>query len=261
MRMDWIGNGTGPGSGKARPLLGLIVKMPAAATVELAGHSGFDFVMVDMEHGPCGMTELEHHVRAADSAGIRVLVRVSDEQSPDILRALDAGAHGIVVPHVTSAEGAARAAALTRYPPDGRRSLALSTRAARHGTRAAEEHLEAASREIALIVQIEDAEALACVPEILDADGVTGVFIGPADLSASLGWPGQLDHPDVVAAIDRVADAVLARHDLALCTLAADEGEARAWSERGASMVMLNAPSLMAARLQAVADALRPQRV
>ena len=126
-------------------LLGLIVKMPAASTVELAGHAGFDYVLIDTEHGPGEMIELEHHIRAADSAGIGVLVRVCDAQSPDILRALDAGAHGIVVPHVTSPHGVERAAALTRYPPQGRRSLALSTRAGRHGTRAMEEHLDAAS--------------------------------------------------------------------------------------------------------------------
>jgi 4-hydroxy-2-oxoheptanedioate aldolase len=242
------------------PLLGLIVKMPAAATVELAGHAGFDYVLIDTEHGPNDMTELEHHVRAADSAGVRVLVRVSDAESPDILRSLDAGADGIVVPHVTCARDVERAAALTRYPPEGRRSLALSTRAGRYGMRPVDEHLDDASRTIALIVQIEDAKALECVPEIVASDGVAGVFIGPTDLSASLGWPGQLDHPVVSDAVDCVVEAVLARPDLALCALAADEQRARAWIERGARMVLLNAPALMASCLRSIVDALRPEQ-
>jgi 4-hydroxy-2-oxoheptanedioate aldolase len=238
------------------PLLCLIVKMPAASTIELAGHTGFDYVLIDTEHGPSDMTELEHHIRAADSAGIGVLVRVSGAQSPDILRALDAGADGIVVPHVTSARDVARAAALTRYPPAGRRSLALSTRAGRHGTRPVDEHLAAAGRTTALIVQIEDAEALESMHEILVAEGLAGVFIGPSDLSASLGWPGRVDHPVVSEAVDRVAEAVLACPDLALCSLAAGEHEAREWIARGARMVLLNAPALMAGCLRSITEAL-----
>jgi 4-hydroxy-2-oxoheptanedioate aldolase len=240
----------------SEPLLALIVKVPAAATVELAGHAGFDFVLVDTEHGPSDMTELEHHIRAADSAGIRSLVRVSSADSADILRALDAGADGIVVPHVTSPDDVARAVALTRYPPHGRRSLALSTRAGRHGTRSVADHL-AAGDDVLLIAQLEDAEALERLPEILDCDGIAGVFIGPADLSASLGRPGELDHPLVNGAVERIVAAVLERPALALCVLAADEDEARTWFGRGARLVFLNAPSLMAARLMSIAEGLR----
>ncbi len=241
-----------------QPLLSLIVKMPAAATVELAGHAGFDFVMIDTEHGSNDMNELEHHIRAADSAGIRTLVRVSDVGSGDILRALDAGANGIVVPHVARPEDVLRAAALTRYPPEGRRSLATSTRAGRHGMLTIAEHLDTASRRVALVAQLEDADALTHIPEILAVDGLAGIFIGPTDLSASLGWPGQLDHPTVTEAIEQITEAVLERPDLALCALAADEDEAHGWIERGARMILLNAPSLMAERLTAISASVKP---
>lgn len=240
----------------AGPELALIVKVPAAATVELAGHAGFDFVLIDTEHGASDMGELEHHMRAAESAFVRALVRVSDCESPDILRALDAGADGIVVPHVTSPDRVRAAVARTRYPPGGRRSLALSTRAGRHGTRAVDEHL-AAGDDALLIAQLEDAEALDCLPEILDTDGLAGIFIGPADLSASLGLPGQFDHPLVGGAVERIAAAVLERPHLSLSVLAADEDEAHAWFRRGAHLVFLNAPALLAARLTAIADSLR----
>jgi 4-hydroxy-2-oxoheptanedioate aldolase len=141
------------------------------------------------------------------------------------------------------------------YPPHGRRSLALSTRAGRHGTRDADDHM-AAAHETLLIGQIEDAEALEHLPEILDSEGLAGVFIGPADLSASLGLPGRLTHPTVAGAIERVVDAVLERPALVLCVLATDEHEAARWIERGARMVLLNAPALLAGRLVAIADAL-----
>lgn len=253
MTYDENGRFLALGGGRAR--LTLIVKMPAAATVELAGHAGFDAVMIDTEHGSGDMTALEHHIRAAETAQVRTLVRVSDGRSPDILRALDAGADGIVVPHVTCPEDVRDAVALTRYPPLGRRSLALSTRAGRHGLRSVSDHLELAQRQVTLIGQLEDAEALERIPDILAVDGLAGIFIGPSDLSASLGWPGQLDHPVVTEAIVRITDAVCARPDLALCALAADESETLQWIGRGARMVLLNAPSLMAGRLRAIAEA------
>jgi 4-hydroxy-2-oxoheptanedioate aldolase len=248
---------TATNGGASPPRLGLILKMPATATVEMAGHAGFDLVLIDTEHGPCDMTELEHHCRAAECAGMDAWVRVSNGASPDILRALDAGARGIVVPHATSAADVAQAAALTRYPPQGRRSLALSTRAGRYGLRSTDDHLQSASR-IALVAQIEDAGALEHVDEILAADGLTGIFIGPSDLSASLGHPGDPAHPDVAGHIDRVAQAVLDRPARALCVLVADEAEARAELDRGTQIVLLNAPALLGGRLAAIADALAP---
>jgi 4-hydroxy-2-oxoheptanedioate aldolase len=234
-----------------RSRLGLIVKMPSAATVELAGHAGFDVVVIDTEHGPNGMSDLEHHILAASGVGVETLVRVSDISSPDILRALDAGADGIVVPHVCSASDAEQAVARTHYAPHGLRSLALSTRAGSHGLRSVDEHLAHAHQRVQLIAQIENAEAVDRLPEILSTEALHGVFIGPSDLSLSLGYPGQLTHPVVHDAIERTVEAVLAS-DLTLCVLAADEHEAQEWSVRGAGLVLLNAPSLMAARLQSI---------
>jgi 4-hydroxy-2-oxoheptanedioate aldolase len=234
--------------------LGVIVKMPAAASVELAGHAGFDYVMIDTEHGAADMIELEHHVRAAETAGIRPLVRVSDARSPDILRALDAGACGIIAPHALSELDVRQAVSLTRYPPTGRRGLALSTRAGAYGTRSAAEHVQAAE-ELLLIVQIEDAEALERLPEILDAEGLDGIFIGPSDLSASLGVRGQTDHPAVEAAIERVVEAVVQRPSLRLCVLASDEHEALRWFDRGAHLVLINIPTLLSARLRDIRGA------
>src|SRR5262245_35125759 len=105
--------------------------MPAPATLELAGHTGFDFALIDTEHGIADGQQLEHHLRAADSAGLDCVVRVGANDSTEILRALDAGARGVVVPHVTTAAEAAAAVRAAHYPPIGKRGLALSTRAGR----------------------------------------------------------------------------------------------------------------------------------
>ena len=179
-------------------LTGLIVKMPCAAQIESAGHAGFDLVVLDTEHGPGGGFALEEHLRAA---AIPALVRVP---GPDaILGALDAGATGVVVPHVLDAAGAEAAVAAAHYPPRGRRGIALSTRAGRYGAVSLDDHLRRAAEETCVIVQIEDREALEHADAILAVPGVSGVLIGAADLALSLGRPPQ-------AGLDAAIDGVIA---------------------------------------------------
>ena len=179
-------------------LTGLIAKMPCAAQVESAGHAGFDFIVLDTEHGPGGGFALEEHLRAS---AIPALVRVP---GPDaILAALDAGATGIVVPHVLDAAGAEAVVAAAHYPPRGRRGIALSTRAGRYGAVSLDDHLRRAAEETCVIVQIEDREALEHADAILAVPGVTGVLIGAADLALSLGRPPQ-------AQLDAAIDGVIA---------------------------------------------------
>jgi 4-hydroxy-2-oxoheptanedioate aldolase len=176
----------------------LFVKLPCPADVELAGLTGFDAVILDTEHGTAD--GLEHHLRAADAAGIAALVRVPTADPGPILRALDAGAAGIVVAHVTG-PGVARAAVdAAHYPPQGRRGVALTTRAGQYGVATIDEHLGRSLDETVIIVQIEDAEAVEVAAEILAVEAVDGVLIGATDLSVSLGHPGAIHHSDVVAA-------------------------------------------------------------
>lgn len=225
-------------------LLGLIVKMPAPATVEIAGLAGFDLVVIDTEHGLADGTELQHHLRAADSVGVPALVRVSGWIGGDILRVLDAGAAGVIVPHVRSSDDVARAVDAARYPPQGQRSLALSTRSGRYGQRSIPEHVASAGGTL-VIAQIEDSVALERADEIAAAPGLDSVFIGPTDLSASLGRPGEFDHPAVVDAIDRIAAGVLAADGTALCVIADDEQDGAAWFDRGAGIVLFEATMLI----------------
>lgn len=239
-------------------LTGMVLKMPAPALVELAGHIGFDLIVLDTEHGPADGSMLEDHLRAAASAGIPAIVRVTGNNPAQILHALDGGAAGIIVPHVDTADQAAAAASAAHYPPHGSRGFALSTRAGRYGTAKVAEHLQQAEQRTLVIAQIENATAIPNVGAIAATPRLDALWIGPSDLSLSLGHPGQPAHPDVVAAIDHIAAHLQAAGNSRLCVLARDENDARQWRRRGAAIVLFSAIDIIAARFAALtADALR----
>jgi 4-hydroxy-2-oxoheptanedioate aldolase len=235
--------------GNADTVYGLIVKMPAPALVELAGHTGFDLVVVDTEHGIADDATLEHHLRAADSAGIPALVRVGSNQPLLMLRALDAGATGVIVPHVSNAEDARAAVAAAHYPPAGTRGLAVSTRAGHHATVSLQAHLADAAANTVVVAQAEDTEAVQHSADIAATPGLNAVWIGPSDLSLSLGLPGQMDHPEVVAAIDHIAHKVVASDGCALCVLVDTPEQAAEWSAQGARMVLFNSTAILSREL------------
>lgn len=232
-------------------LRGLLTKMPAPAVVELGGHAGFDLVVIDTEHGAAGPEALEHHIRAADSAGVEVIVRVGSPEPIETLRALDAGASGVIAPHVNDAASARSVVRAAHYPPAGERGLAVSTRAGRQGLSPVAEHVRLALENTLVVVQVEHADAVEHIGEIAAVERVDAVFLGPNDLSLSLGHPGDTKHPSVAAAIDKVAEAVVGS-GAALCVIAGSEEEARYWEERGARIVLYPAFALLGARLKSI---------
>jgi 4-hydroxy-2-oxoheptanedioate aldolase len=191
----------------SRPLLGMFVGIPSPALVEMCGHAGFDFVIVDNEHGPAGIESTEHMLRAARGAGIIPVVRTLEA---DILRILDIGASAIQVPQVNTAEQARRIVAAAKYPPVGNRGAAFSTRAAGYGFFGGDAHIKASNEGTSVIVMAETRTAIENIDEIVAVPGVDAVFFGPNDLSFSLGHPGQMQHPEVVAAIEHGVARALA---------------------------------------------------
>src|ERR1700722_968583 len=145
---------------------GLVVKAPAPALVEMCAAAGFDFAFIDGEHGGAEAQELEHHVRAGESFGMPSVVRIGSHQPSEILRALDIGAEGIIVPHVNTRAEAEAVVQAAHYPPIGRRGLATTTRAGRHSFSNLKEHLRSAQENTLIAVQIEDPEAIEHVEEI-----------------------------------------------------------------------------------------------
>lgn len=232
-------------------LVGVVVKMPAPGLIEQCGHAGIDLIVIDTEHGQGDGDALEHHLRAADSASVAALVRVGANDPLLILRTLDAGAAGVIVPHVSSAAEAERAVRAAHYPPIGDRGIALTTRDGRQGASTLVEHIDRRARETIVIVQIEDTAGIDQAKAIAETAHVTAVWIGPNDLSVSMGRAGDIDHPDVQAAIGRGV-AAIRESNVPLCWLVTSEQDARAWLERGARIILFTIHSLLAERLRVI---------
>jgi 2-keto-3-deoxy-L-rhamnonate aldolase RhmA len=189
-------------------LLGTILGLPAPEVAEIFSDAGMDWLWLDMEHGLQDFASVEHITQAVGKQ-TPCMVRVPDNEAVWFKRVLDLGVAGVVVPLINSAEQAKKAVAMTRYPPMGARSVGIS-RAHGYGAHF-DEYLKTANQDTALIVQVEHIEAVNHIEEILDVPGLDAVFIGPYDLSASMNKPGQIDDPEVVKAITRARQAVLAR--------------------------------------------------
>jgi 4-hydroxy-2-oxoheptanedioate aldolase len=244
---------------KQRKLLhGLFVMVPSPAVVEMIGYAGFDYVILDTEHGAAGTETLENQVRAAEASGTTALVRTVGQTPGEILRVLETGASGILVPHVTTAEQAAAIAGAAHYPPHGIRGMATTARAGRHGMTTVGAHLDQASESVSVIVQIEDAAALPNVPAIARTTGIDAVFIGPADLAISLGFPGRPDHPTVAAAIGKIQEQVREAGQV-LAGFARSEVDAKVLAEQGVSFICLSSTLVFSQRLLELAKTLKAQ--
>jgi 4-hydroxy-2-oxoheptanedioate aldolase len=238
-------------------LYGIFVMVPSPAVVEMCGYNGFDYVILDAEHGAAGTETLEHQLRAADASGVPAIVRVGNRAPDNILRVLDAGACGILVPHVTTAGDAEAIVRAAHFPPQGIRGLATTSRAGRHGLDSAADYIRSAREETIVVVQIEDRAALENVGAIARTPDLDAVFIGPADLATSLGFPGQPTQPDVVAAIDHVRQEVVRARKPALANFARTEADAIALAKQGYQMICLSTTAIFSRRLADLVTALK----
>ena len=185
-------------------LIGTLLSLPSPELVEIASNAGFDWLFLDMEHGALEARDILGMVRAARQP-CAPLVRVPENREMWIKKALDTGAAGIIVPHVNSAEDAAKAVHWGKYPPEGGRSVGFS-RSNRYGARF-QESVDSANAETVVIAQVEHIDGVRAIEAILDVSGVDAIFVGPYDLSASLGKPGRIQDLDVREAIRAVAAA------------------------------------------------------
>lgn len=187
-------------------LIGAWASLDSPASAEVMAKAGLDWVVVDLEHGAATEASLLAHLYALDAGGTTALVRPPSGERLRVGRALDLGAAGIVVPRLDTADQVREAVTFLRYPPAGQRGVALLTRGARLGT---VNHAGVAglNDDITGIIQIESPMALEAADEIAAIDGVDCLFVGPADLSHSLGIPGQFSNPTYQAALRKVVDA------------------------------------------------------
>ncbi len=183
----------------AKATIGTWISSASPLVAEAVGHAGFDWGVVDMEHAPADLMEVVQMLQAVGNTKMVPVVRVPWNDAVTVKRVLDAGAQTVLFPFVQDAAEATRAVAATRYPPEGVRGMAGASRASRFGT--VPDYLRQANAGIGVIVQLETAQALAQLEAIAAVPGVDALFIGPADLSASMGHVGHLTHPAVMAAM------------------------------------------------------------
>lgn len=187
-------------------LFGAWTDMASPIATEITGSVGYDWLIADLEHGAGTESELVPVLLAAELSGAAAFVRPQSGERLRIGRALDLGAAGIMVPRLDTTAQVEEAVSFLRYPPDGVRGVALRTRGARLGT-VGHADVRTINRDIVGIIQIESPSAVGEADAIAAIDGVDVLFVGPADLSHSLGVPGQFDHPTYLAALDTVISA------------------------------------------------------
>ena len=222
----------------ARAQIGLWSSLSSNYTVEVIAGAGFDWILLDTEHSPSELENLLTQLQAAAPYATHPVVRVAWNDMVTIKRVLDVGAQSLLVPYVSSAAEAKNAVSYTRYPPGGVRGVAGTTRATRFGR--IKDYAKRAHEEICLLVQVETEQALQSIEAICAVDGVDGVFIGPADLHASLGHTGEIANPKVKPLID---DAIrrIRKCGKAPGILTPNEADARHWLECGALFVAVGA--------------------
>ena len=187
--------------------IGTYVSLADPQVVEIIGLAGFDAAFIDMEHTTFDLSLVERMVQSAELVGITPFIRVPGNDPSIILRLLDLGAQGIIIPHVEGVEGAQRAVDAVRYPPLGHRGAAGGTRAARFGTVSWDEHCEQSNREILLSVMVEDARGIDDIEKIAALDGIDLVAVGPNDFSEYMGIRDPSD-PRLKARLKELADQV-----------------------------------------------------
>ncbi|MEL6958374.1 MAG: HpcH/HpaI aldolase/citrate lyase family protein [Pseudomonadota bacterium] len=193
---------------------GLWLTLANGTVAEIAGNAGFDWCLIDAEHGPNTLTTITAQLQALAGTPAHPVVRVPLGEDWMLKQVLDLGVQTVVVPMINTAEQAAAAAAAVRYPGDGVRGMgAALARASAYGTIV--DYVQSANEEICLLVQIESAEAVRNIDEIAATPGVDGLFVGPADLSADMGYPGEPDAADVQRSIDHVYERVKAAGKIA----------------------------------------------
>ena len=187
-------------------LLGCFLNLGSSLTAEIMGRAGFDFTVIDLEHGSGTEADVLSQLQALEATNTGVIVRVESHECQRAHRVLDLGAEGIMFPRVDSAADAEKAVAALRYPPKGVRGVASANRACEFGA-TYRQYMEAAASTLLGVVQIESEGALASVDAIAVVDGADVLFVGPMDLTQSLGILAQFDHPSYGEALETVSAA------------------------------------------------------
>ena len=238
-----------------RGLLGTWVKIASLETVELLGHAGFDFVVIDMEHAPLALDRVYELIFAAQRSGLSALVRLPDQLGSTVQPLLDAGADGLLVPRVTSVEVASAITARMVFAPSGERGLGATSRAGRWGLLPLPDYLTRGDQQCLRMIQLEDWANLEVAAQFASLDHVNGVFVGLGDLFLSSGRPAN--SPEVQALVRKVLTATQEAGVLSGIAVGTP-AEAKQYLALGYSMVMVSNDATLFGR--AAADLVRQSR-
>jgi 4-hydroxy-2-oxoheptanedioate aldolase len=230
---------------EGRVAFGASIQIPATALVEILGLVGYDFVMIDTEHGLFDLQAAGELIRAAHGANLTPLVRVQQNDPAMILKALDLGAQGVIVPHISNKEEAMRAVLATRY--GGNRGACPLVRAAGYGLWNWKSYQEAADRDTLVILLIEDMDGVNNIEDILNIEGINILFLGPFDMSVSAGYQGDVSQPEILKALDCIL-AACGRRGIPVMHSLTGGSDIDAWVKKGVRLVLQSADSVVFAR-------------
>ncbi len=240
-------------------LIGTFLNLGSSLTAEIAGHAGFDWLLIDLEHGAGNRQELLYQLQAIESTPAVPFVRIAWNDPTRFKQVLDLGAAGIMVPYVQTADEARRAVAAMRYPPEGNRGVAVMNRACAFGP-GFNDYFENAGSRLVTILQIETAEAIRNVEQIAAVEGADVLFIGPMDLSVGLGIAQQWDHPDMRAALGKVLNACR-NHGKTAGMIVMNEAQIERALDDGFTMLAYGSDSAAVVKgLQSIANSFRKYR-
>lgn len=244
---------------RGETVYGVFLNSGSPVLAEVIGLAGFDFVLIDSEHGPTGPVENQAIIQAAEYRGTVPLVRVPNNASDTILKMMDVGAHGILVPRVNTPQEAAQVAQAARYFPQGSRGVA-STRAADYGFTPLMEYFNQANQRNLVAVQCEDVACLPHLDEIAATSGIDVLFVGPYDLSSSMGSPGRVAYTYIKSMVDAVL-AAARRHGKQAGIFTKDPQEAQFYAELGFRLIIVSTDiQRFAVSCQELLGQLRPER-
>ncbi len=238
---------------------GLFLGLPDTTCAEICAGAGFDWLVVDTEHGPFDLPAVLRHLQTIAAYEVSAIVRpVSDDRNV-LKQLLDTGVQSLVVPMVESAEQAVELVRSVRYPPAGVRGLGTALARAARWTRIPG-YLHKANEQICLLAQVETGRAVRALPGILEVEGIDGIFVGPSDLSASMGHIGNPRHPDVVKVIREVLRATRSAGKAA-GVLALDPAHIQDYRDHGANMIGIGTDTLLLANsAQQLAESVRDEK-
>lgn len=237
--------------------IGTFIKLPSLELAELVAIAGFDFVVIDAEHAPLSVRDIYELVVVYSGLGVAPLVRVPDHGYGDAQRILDSGAAGVLVPHVSARDQAEQVARQLLFPPRGTRGMGVASRAGRWGTAPSDvaEYLRRGDEEISRIAMIEEPQAIDNIEQIIDVVGIDALFIGPGDLSLSMGL--QVSDQRVTDAVDHAIARAVA-NAMPVGTVVGSAQQARRRADQGCAFVVVGSDAGIAgAALKSTSQSIR----